>query len=241
MTITATFKECHRLRRHLRDLKSEIDLGPRVQKIQETTLANAKVAHALAHETIGKLKLGIRDEEGNLKQHNAALGKFEKQLNDAGSPKEYEGKLSEIRQAKERISETEDRVLAMFDDLEQRTAAIPETERAWAEAQANFAVVQAEGKERLERLQADLQATLAGLTQQEAKIPPAIKPQYDRLVKAYGPDGLAAVDGRVCTQCRTTIGEQQRSDLLAGKYLCCSSCHRALYMLVLPAKPIEDE
>ena len=102
-TITATLRECHRLRKHLRELKTEIDLGPRVQKVQEQTLANAKQARATAYETIQKLKLQIRDEEGNLKQHNTQLSKYEKQLNDAGSPKEYEAKQSEIRQAKERI------------------------------------------------------------------------------------------------------------------------------------------
>lgn len=233
-TITATLRECHRLRKHLRELKTEIDLGPRVQKAQEQTLANAKQSHATAFDTIQKLKLQIRDEEGNLKQHNTQLSKYEKQLNDAGSPKEYEAKQSEIRQAKEKVAITEDLILNLMEDLDQRTTDIPNVEKTWANAQSDFTEQQAEATERLDRLKAEYQIASAELTKYEAQFPANMKPMYDRLIKAYGPDGMAGVEGRVCTQCRTGIGEQQRNDLIAGKYLCCSSCHRALYLTANP-------
>ena len=234
-SITTTLRECHRLRKHLRELKSEIELGPRVQKVQEQTLANAKQAHAGSYETIQKLKLQIRDEEGNLKQFNTQLAKYEKQLNDSsGSPKEYEGKQSEIRQAKEKIATTEELILTLMGDLEERTNNIPVVEKTWATAQTDFTAQQAEGKERLDRIKAEHQLASAELTKQEANFPANMKPMYDRLIKAYGPDGMAGVEGRVCQQCRTGIGEQQRNDLIAGKYLCCSSCHRALYLTTNP-------
>ena len=111
-TVTQTFQHLHRVRKHLRELKSEIDLGPRVMAIQQQKLDNEKQAHKDAHDIIGKMKLKIRDDEGTLKQLNTQLAKFEKQLNDAGSPKEYEGKQSEIRQAKEKIAATEEAILA---------------------------------------------------------------------------------------------------------------------------------
>ena len=41
-TVPEVLKECHRLRRHLRELQGEIDLGPRVMKIQQATLAAAE-------------------------------------------------------------------------------------------------------------------------------------------------------------------------------------------------------
>ncbi|MEO2088960.1 MAG: hypothetical protein ABGY75_05615, partial [Gemmataceae bacterium] len=116
-TLPPTLRELHRVRKHLRELKSEIDLGPRVQKIQEQKLASEKQAHADAHDAVGKLKLKIRDDEGTLKQVNGQLAKFEKQLNDAASPKEYEGKKSEIRQAQEKIAATEELILQLMEDL----------------------------------------------------------------------------------------------------------------------------
>lgn len=229
-TIPLLLREAHRLRRHLRELKSEIDLAPRVLKVREQKLAAAKQAHADAHDHIQKLKLKIRDDEGTLKQANAQLAKFEKQLNDAGSPKEYEGKQSEIRQAKEKIEALEEAILLGMEELEQKTADLPNVDRTWADAQAGFEQFKLDAKETLERLQADQKQTLGELAKIDAALPPAVKSQYDRLIKAYGPDGLTAVSGKVCGQCRVAIAEQSRNEITAGKFVCCSTCGRALYM-----------
>lgn len=229
-TVPQLLREAHRLRRHLRELKAEIDLGPRVLKIQEQKLAAAKQAHADAHDRVQKLKLKIRDDEGTLKQVNGQLAKFEKQLNDAASPKEYEGKKSEIRQAQEKISALEEAILLGMEELEQKTAHLPTDDKVWADAQAEFEQFKVDAKERLERLVADQKASLTELAKVDAGLPPAVKPAYDRLVKAYGPDGMAALSGKVCGQCRVGISDQARNDITAGKFVCCSTCGRALYL-----------
>jgi hypothetical protein len=223
-------REAHRLRRHLRELKAEIDLGPRVLKIQEQKLAAAKQAHAAAHEYVQKLKLKIRDDEGTLKVVNGQLAKFEKQLNDAASPKEFEGKQSEIRQAKEKIAAVEEAILMGMEELEQKTAHLPTDDQTWADAQTEFEQYKIDAKERLERLTADQKASVAELANVDGQFPAAVKPQYDRLIKAYGPDGMAALSGKVCGQCRVALSDQARSDITAGKFICCSTCGRALYM-----------
>ena len=214
----------------MRELKSEIDLGPRVLKVQEQKLAAAKQAHAAAYEHIQKLKLKIRDDEGTLKQVNGQLAKYEKQLNDAASPKEYEGKQSEIRQAKEKVAALEEAILLGMDELEQKTADVPNVEKTWADAQAEFEQYKVDAKERLERLHADHKASTATLAAVDAQFPPVVKPLYDRLVKAHGPDGMAAISGKVCGHCRVGISDQARGDIAAGKFVCCSTCGRALYL-----------
>jgi predicted nucleic acid-binding Zn-ribbon protein len=228
-TVTQTFQHLHRVRKHLRELKSEIDLGPRVMAIQQQKLDNEKQAHKDAHDIIGKLKLKIRDDEGTLKQLNTQLAKFEKQLNDAGSPKEYEGKQSEIRQAKENIATTEEAILAGMEELEQKTAALPAADKQWADAQAEFEQFKIDAKDRLQRMQDDQKTHQELLATHEAALPPAVKSQYDRLVKSYGADCLAGVDGRSCQQCRNALTEQQRVELTAGKFICCPRCGRGLY------------
>ncbi len=233
-------REAHRLRRHLRELKSEIDLGPRVLKIREQKLAAAKQAHAAAYEHIQKLKLKIRDDEGTLKQVNGQLAKFEKQLNDAASPKEYEGKQSEIRQAKERIAALEEAILLGMEELDQKTTDVPNVEKAWADAQAEFEQYKVDAKERLELLQADQKASTTTLATVDAQFPPAVKSQYDRLIKAHGADGMAVISGKVCGHCRVGISDQARGDIAAGKFVCCSTCGRALYLESVPATPVAD-
>jgi predicted nucleic acid-binding Zn-ribbon protein len=229
-SIPQTLKELHRIRKHLRDLKSEIDLGPRVMKIQQQKLDAEKQAHADAHADIGKRKLKIRDDEGTLKQVNTQLAKFEKQLNDAGSPKEYEGKQSEIRQAKEKIAALEEAILVGMEELDQKVADLPNVDKRWADAQAEFAQFQMDAKDRLERLLDDQKLNQEQLAKLESTLPADVRGQYDRLVKSYGPDGLAGVDGRICQHCRTAITEQHRAELIGGRFMCCSKCGRGLYM-----------
>ena len=229
-TIPQILKETHRLRKHLRELKDEIDRGPRVMKAQMARLAAEEAAHKAHAEGITKLKLKIREDELSLKQNNTQLAKFEKQLDDAGSPKEYEAKQSEIRQAKERIEALEMLILTQMEDLDNRIVAIPAVDKQWADAQAEFEQYKIDAKERLERMQADQKECLTLLAKTDATLPADVKGQYDRLIKQYGPDGLAAVDGRSCMQCHMAITEQQKADLQRGLFVCCPNCGRGLYL-----------
>ena len=79
-TVPAVLSQAHRLRKHLRELQSEIDLGPRVAKSQQAHLAAEERVHKAAHDLIGKLKLKIREDEVTLKQVNTQLDKFEKRM-----------------------------------------------------------------------------------------------------------------------------------------------------------------
>jgi len=229
-TVPDLLRQAHRLRKHLRELQSEVDLGPRVSKAQQAHLAAEEQVHKTAYELVSKLKLKIREDEVTLKQLNTQLEKFEKQINEAGSPKEYEGKQSEIRQAKEKIALTEEAILMGMEELENRTARLPADDTRWADAQANFKQQQVDAKERLERIVEDQGLAKDHLAKADAQLPTDVKHQYDRLITRYGPDGLAGVNGRSCQQCRTAITEQQKAELVNGKFICCPNCGRGLYV-----------
>lgn len=229
-TVPAILKECHRLRKHLRDLQSEIDLGPRVSKIRKKTLDAEEQAHKDAYETLKKLKLKQKDEEGTLKQTEQRLAKLSVDINSAASKKEFDAKQSEIAQATAKKGDSEDTILALITEIEERTANLPADDKKWADAQAAFAAAEQEARERLDRMLADQKRYLAELAAAEAQLPAEVKPLYDRLVKTHGPDGLAAVTGRACQQCRTTITEQAKVGLVNGAFMCCPTCGRGLYV-----------
>jgi predicted nucleic acid-binding Zn-ribbon protein len=228
-TVAATLRECHRLRTHLRDLQAEIDRGPRVLKARQTALANEQQAHKDHHESITKLKLKQREDEGTLKQAETRLAKLEDQLTGISVQKEYEAKQSEIRQARERKGVLEDAVLATMAEVEERTAAVPAVDQRWADAQAEFARYQEEAKERLERLRNEQEAARAELARFEATVPDRVRPTYDYLVKAHGPDALAAVKGKVCQGCRSGMPDQKWLELQSGAFVLCSNCGKMLY------------
>jgi uncharacterized protein len=229
--IPILLKELHRLRRHLRELQTEIDLGPRVMKIQQQNLENERQAQINAHETIKQLKLKQKDDEGTLKSTELRLAKLQADLNMAGSKKEFDAKTSEIEQALAKKGELEDAILTTIGDIEQRTADLPRVDQKWIEAQAQFEQFKIDARERLDRLLEDQKATQAVLVATEKEMPPEIKGTYERLIKTYGPDGLAGVLVRSCQQCRTAITEEQRNKLINGAFVTCPNCGRGLYLM----------
>lgn len=229
-SIPRLLKEIHRLRRHLRDLQSEIDLGPRVMKIQVQKLAAEELAHKEAYEVIKKLKLKQKEDEGTLKTAEQQLAKHEAEIHSAGSAKEFTAKQHEIEFDRNRKGELEDAILTAITEIEERTADLPNVEKRWADAQHAFEQYKLDAQERLERMQADQTASQALLLETEGKLPTDVRGQYDRLIKSYGADGLAGVIGRACQQCRLSITEASRSSLTTGSFVCCPQCGRGLYL-----------
>lgn len=229
--VSPILKELHRLRKHLRDLQSEIDLGPRVMKLQQQTLDAEEKAHKDSHEHLKRLKLQLKEDEVSLKSTEQRLVKLAADMNMAGSKKEYDAKQSEINQANVKKGEFEDAILTSMTQIEERTAELPAVEKRWADAQADFEQSRKDARERLDRMAADQKATQAELLEVEKRLPPEIKTPYERAIKSFGPDGLAAVNGRTCQYCRSAITEQQRLNLLGGAYMTCSQCARILYLV----------
>jgi predicted nucleic acid-binding Zn-ribbon protein len=227
--LTEIFRECHRLRKHLRDLQTEIERGPRVLKMRQETLESERQEHHNHHEAIKKLKLKQRDDEGSLKQTDTRLVKLEEQLTGISNQKEYDAKKSEIAQARARRDELEDAILGVIMQIEEKTGAIPAVEKKWADAQKDFAEYQKEAAERLERLKADQDASKAALAKAEEQIPEEIRPRYNMLVKAHGPEALAAVRDRICQGCRTKMTEQRQVEVRDGAFIQCATCGKMLY------------
>ena len=227
--VTDALRECHRLRRHLRELQTEIDRGPRVLKGRQETLEAERQAHQNHHDSITKLKLKQREDEGTLKQTEQRLAKLEDQLTGIANQKEYEAKQHEIAHAREKKSHLEDDIIATMSGIEEKTAAIPAVEKKWADAQAEFAEFQKEAAERLERLKNDQEASRQALAKAEATLPEEVKDRYDQLVKAHGPEAMAGVKNKTCEGCRTTIPDQKLTDLRNGTFMQCATCGKMLY------------
>ncbi|VTR98083.1 Uncharacterized protein OS=Planctomyces limnophilus (strain ATCC 43296 / DSM 3776 / IFAM 1008 / 290) GN=Plim_0030 PE=4 SV=1: DUF164 [Gemmata massiliana] len=228
-SVTSALRECHRLRVHLRNLQAEIDRGPRVLRAHQDDLEAARQTHKDHHDSITKLKLKQREDEGTLKQTENRLAKLEDQLSGMGVQKEYDAKQSEITQAKTKKGELEDAILSTIMELEEKTGAVPVVEQAWAQAQADFKQFQVDAAERLEGMKADQEVCTADLARTEATLPPDVKKTYDNIVKTKGPDSFAAAKARVCQGCRTTMTEAQFTALRGGEFRTCNSCGRMQY------------
>lgn len=223
-------REIHRLRRHAREMQAEIDRNPILLKAHRTRAAKVEDSFREGQETLKKLKVSAHDKEVSLKSAAAQLAKYEKQLDTAIDTKQMEAFKHQIDHTKALIATLEDEALAALGEIDERTAQLPELEKAAKQAKADLAAFERDQSERLGRLTEELKSALASLTTADAQLPPDARPQYQRIVNAYGADSLAAVEGNTCQHCHTHITSQQGIELIAGQFVLCKSCGRGLYL-----------
>jgi predicted nucleic acid-binding Zn-ribbon protein len=224
-------REVHRLRKLIRDAQAEVERGPRVLKAHQTKLAAQEKAVADAKDALKHRKADVLTGESQIKSLHQALNKHEKQLDGLTGPKEIEAKQHDIANTKALIAKQEDDLLTAMTDVEERTAKIPQLEAGLVKAKADYQQYEKEAAERITRLKEEVGTATKALAAEEAKIPPAVRGQYDRLVKAHGADALAPIEGQSCSHCRVGITIQMYSDLQRGTELIfCRNCGRVLYL-----------
>jgi uncharacterized protein len=224
------FREIHRLRRFTHDLQEQIDRLPRQQKAQQTKVARQEEIYREAQEAIKHIKVDIHGKEVTLKTTHGQIAKYQKQLNEAESKKEYEALQHEINDARATCQKLEEEILGSMGESEEKTARLPELEKAVRQAKEEYAKFEAGMQDRLANLQAQHAEAGKQLHELEATIPANIHSHYQREVGAKGPDALSAVQGRTCASCYTEITAQQYNELQQEMFVLCKSCGRILYL-----------
>lgn len=223
-------RELHRLRRHAADLQAEIARGPQLLRARQAKLTRQEEELREAHEAIKRLKVSTHEKEVSLKTKVQQVAKHERQLNEAGSKKEYDALKAEIATEKQDCSRLEDEILDMMADAEDRTAKLPEQEQALAKAREDAGRAAEETEARRKQLQELLDSANRQLGEIEATLPADVRTQYNRLLAAKGEDALSAVQGRTCTACYTEITAQSYNELTQGQFVVCKNCGRILYL-----------
>ena len=225
-----TFREIHRLRRFAHELQEQIDRVPRQQKIQQAKVAHQEEIQRQTQEAIKHLKVEIHSKELTLKTAHGQIDKYQKQLNESGSKKEYDALQHELKDARETCQRLEEEILTGIAESEEKTAQLPEMDQAVRQAKDEYAKYQAGIQERLAALQSQLAEAQKQLREQELAIPANIRMHYERVIAGMGHDALAVVKGRTCTNCYTEITAQQSNELQQELCVLCKSCGRILYL-----------
>jgi predicted nucleic acid-binding Zn-ribbon protein len=224
------FRELHRLHLRVRDLREEARRGPeRLRKFQAKIDLQQKQLQD-AQEAIKHLKVVIHEKEVTLKENADRVARYQQQMNTATSRKEYDALQHEINHTRQASRVLEDEILATMETLEEKTRQLPELQNALAQAQAEHRKAQEQIAGRQSDLEQQLAEATAALAAAEANVPADIRPQYTRLVSAFGADALAPVTNRSCAGCYNELTAQGYNDLRAGRIVFCKSCGRILYL-----------
>jgi predicted nucleic acid-binding Zn-ribbon protein len=224
------FREIHRLRRFAHELQEQIDRLPRQQNAQQNKVARQEEILRQAQDAIKQIKVEIHSKEGTLKSTHGQIAKYQKQLNEAESKKEYEALQHEINDAKAACNRLEEEILDALGQSEEKTAQLPELEKAVRQAKEEQAQFESAMQERLTSYQTQLTQTRQQLEERESALPANLRAQYQRIVGARGHEALSSVQGQSCVACYTEITAQQYNELQQELFVLCKSCGRILYL-----------
>jgi predicted nucleic acid-binding Zn-ribbon protein len=234
------FRTIHRLRRSAHDLQEKLEYLPRQLRAQQAKVARQEEQYREAQEAIKKLKVTAQKKEGELKDSAGHITRYERQLDEVTSKKEYDALQHEIATARAECARLEDEILTAMMEGEERATQLPAVEKAVQQAKDDFGRFESEAGARRGELMTHLTELQAQLKQAEAQVPADLRTQYARIITAKGHDGLAVVKGRTCSACYTEITVQNYTDMKQGHSGLCKSCGRILY-LPEEAERREDE
>jgi hypothetical protein len=223
-------RECHRLRRHINNLKEELERLPRLIKGQHARAAAVEKSYHDAQDALKKLKVSITTNEKTLKQTHEQIEKYKRQLNEAKATKEFDALKTEIATTETTFRNLEDEILTQIAQSEDDATKLPIMDGQVKKAKAEAADFEKTKLERKQQLDEELKRAQQELSTAEVSLPGDMGEQYRRLTKVRGNDALSLVTDKICSACYTAITTQNQNDLSQGKLVMCKSCGRMLYL-----------
>lgn len=230
----ALMREIHRLRRYCHELQEQITRLPQQLRVYQGKVVRQENLLREGQEGLKRLKVTAHEKEVELKTTHSRITKHQKQLEESGAKKEYDALQTEIAAERAACQRLEDEILQAMTEADEKTAQIPELEKAVRLAKEEVSGFEERSAQRAADLRAQLTEAQQQLAQAEAQVPEDVRPQYNRIIGAMGPESLAMVKGRHCSACMTAITAQQYNELLSDHFMTCRSCSRILY---LPEQP----
>ena len=175
-------------------------------------------------------ELERRKADGELSDHKEKLKKYQTQLRNVQSSREYSAALNEIDGVEKLIRSTEDRFLELEEEIETARKDLGERDKS----------LPAETEEHEERLKdwrseqraidAELAAAREEIKNLEASIPPKDRAEFLRLVEKKQGLALAQVVGGSCSACHVRVRPAAMQILKSSREIIyCDSCKRILY------------
>jgi predicted nucleic acid-binding Zn-ribbon protein len=203
----------------------------RIQDLEQS-LARHRADLAKTRDELAELQKNRRKLEGDLQAVEARIGKYQGQLMEVKTNKEYTAMLHEIEAVKEERGGIETRILQSMDAAETVEASIRQKEAALAGEQQRVAggLVLLKGEEqeassRKESLEGDRARV-------EADLPPDLVSEFTRVSRGRGGVAVTRVIDGLCQGCSVRIQPRVVQQIRRNEgILRCDSCKRFLYYI----------
>ena len=212
-------------------LEAEAARLPRQIEALHTALAEARKAVETIKARQDVTRKELRAREKDLDDVGVKRSKSEGRLYEVKTNVEYSAVLAEIETIKRQKAQIEEEILALMERQESLAFEIREAEARQKSREEQARRDEAVIKEKLAAVEGELTGLRGERATLARELPRNLLSDYERILKARGGLGVAAVNSaHVCGGCRVTIRPQAIQELRVGESLLhCESCGRFLY------------
>jgi predicted nucleic acid-binding Zn-ribbon protein len=211
-------------------LEAEVARLPRDIAAIHALVEEAKKAVEADKSKLDAARKNQRAREKDLEDNRVKRQKYEGQLYQVKTNKEYSAVLAEIEEVKQEKARIEEEILNLMELGERLAADVKELESRLKARESHGRGEQAAFEERLRVVQGELavlKSERAGLTRQ---LPDVVMVDYDKLLRHRGVAVVEVSKPNFCGGCRVTITPQRLQELRQQNALIhCESCGRYLY------------
>ena len=212
-------------------LETEAARIPREVETLRSRTAEAKKIVDAARTTLDAARKETRAKEKDLEDNQVRRQKFEGQLYQVKTNKEYSAVLAEIEEVKQQKSKIEEEILTLMERGERVAGEIKDAETHYKSAETAGATEEKALREKLAAVETELGGVRGERGSLAREVPANVLTDYDRLLRARGGVALVQVTKpNLCGACRMTVTPQRLQELRAQNALLhCESCGRYIY------------
>jgi predicted nucleic acid-binding Zn-ribbon protein len=212
-------------------LEEELEAIPLKIKDMEDHFKDKSANLKSLEDGVKSLQVKRKEKEGELQSKEEAVKKFQSQMYQVKTNKEYSAFQEEIARAKADSSLIEEDILKIFDlvDVENKKIA---QEKDFLKKEE---VALGEDKKRLDqaviRFKAELETLKVQRSALAAKVDHSVLPKYDRIIASKNSLGVVPVVGDSCQGCFRVMPPQVINEIkMKSSLVFCENCARILYI-----------
>ncbi len=191
------------------------------EKVQVAAALKARLTEA---------ELEKRKAEGELADLKEKLKKYQAQLRNVQSSREYSAALNEIDGVEKLIRSTEDRFLELEEEIEKARADLDEREKTLPAETEQHEERLKDWRAEQRTINEELAVAREEIARLEAEIPPRDRAEFRRLIDKKHGLAVVLVSGSSCSACHVKVRPAAMQILKQGREIVyCDSCKRILY------------
>ena len=211
-------------------LEGDLARLPREIDAVHAAVNDARSAVESAKARLDAARKNQRAKEKDLEDNRIKRQKFEGQLYQVKTNKEYSAVLSEIEDVKQEKARIEEEILGFMEQQERAALDVKDAEGRFKAREAEGRSEEAALAQKLSGAEADLAVVKSERGQLARELPPIVLADYDKILRHRGVAVVEVTKPNFCGGCHVTMTPQRLQELRQQNTLIhCESCGRYLY------------